>query len=140
MSSTETWLIFNYADKLAASAQTCLVADDTHETRQFSSRVALCKLSSRLTSILQLISQVIWHGFLHFANDTIYASAYMRDMQLLGACAHNFLLVWSAMTPVAVLLQSAFLWLLNRSCLGCSYFSSNTVFYRLIATATINFR
>ena len=45
--------------------------------------------------------------FMQFADDIIYASAYvyLRDMQLLGARAHNFLLFRSAMTRVVVLLQ-----------------------------------
>ena len=43
--------------------------------------------------------------FLQFADDTIYANAhtYLRDMQLLGACVHNFLLFQAAMTGVVAL-------------------------------------
>ena len=37
-------------------------------------------------SLLQLISRVTWHGFLQFADDTIYACGHnLRLMQLLGA-------------------------------------------------------
>ena len=47
------------------------------------SRVILCKLSSHLTSHLQLTLQVTWHGFLQFTNDAIYvygsALIYVRD-------------------------------------------------------------
>ena len=58
-------------------------------------------------SLLQLISQVIWHGFLQFADDTIYACGHnLRHMQLLGAYAHNFLLFRAEITRVVALLQS----------------------------------
>ena len=58
-------------------------------------------------SLLQLISQVTWHGFLQFADDTIYACGHnLRHMQLLGARAHNFLLFQAAITRVVALLQS----------------------------------
>ena len=57
-------------------------------------------------SLLQLTLRVTWHGFIQFTDDTIYASAYyLRDMQLLGARAHNFLLFRSAMTRVVALAQ-----------------------------------
>ena len=56
-------------------------------------------------SLLQLILRVTWHGFLQFADDTIYACGHnLRHMQLLGARAHNFLLLWAAMTRVVALL------------------------------------
>ena len=58
-------------------------------------------------SLLQLISRVTWHGFLQFADDTIYACEHNpRHMQLLGARAHNFLLFRATMTCVVALLQS----------------------------------
>ena len=58
-------------------------------------------------SFLQLILQVTWHGFLQFADDTIYACGHnLRHMQLLGARAHNFLLFRAAITRVVALLHS----------------------------------
>ena len=83
------------------------MADNTRETRQIT-RVeshCACKLSSRLTSLLQLTSRVTWHGFLQFADDTIYVCGHnLRHMQLLGACAHNFLLFQAAIARVVALL------------------------------------
>ena len=58
-------------------------------------------------SLLQLTSRVTWHGFLQFADGTIYACGHnLRHMQLLGARAYNFLLFRAAITRVVVLLQS----------------------------------
>ena len=58
-------------------------------------------------SLFQLISRVTWHGFLQFADDTIFACGHnLRHMQLLGARAHNFLLFRAAITRVVTLLQS----------------------------------
>ena len=58
-------------------------------------------------SLLQLISQVTWHGFLQFADNTIYVCEHnLRHMQLLGARAHNFLLYRAASTRVVALLRS----------------------------------
>ena len=72
----------------------------------YSSRVSLCKLSSRLTSLLKLTLRVTWHRFLQFADDNLCKCSYLRDMQLLGAHVHNFLLFQAAMACVVALLQS----------------------------------
>ena len=58
-------------------------------------------------SLLQLTSRLTWHGFIRFADDTIYACGHnLRHMQLLGARMHNFLLFRAAITRVVALLQS----------------------------------
>ena len=83
------------------------MADDTRETCQITRVVSLCKLLSRLTSLLQLISRVTWHGVLQFADNALYACGHnLRHMQLLGARTHNFLLFRAAITRVVALLQS----------------------------------
>ena len=53
------------------------MADDTHETHQITRVESHCKLSSRLMSLLQLTSRVTKHGFLQFADNTVYASAHI---------------------------------------------------------------
>ena len=80
------------------------MADDTHEACQITRAESHCvnyRVALHMCH-LQLTSQVTWHGFLRLADDLylIYASAvtHLRDMQLLGARAHNFLLSQSAMT------------------------------------------
>ena len=80
-------------------------------------------------SLLQLILRVTWHGFLQFADNTIYACGYnLRYMQLLGASVHNFFLFWAAITLVVALLvlsKMELLWLLDRSYLRWSCSSLN---------------
>ena len=83
------------------------MADDTHETCQITRIESHCVNYRVALRLLQLISRVTWHGFLQFADDTIYACGHnLRHLQLLGAHAHNFLLFWVAITRVVALLQS----------------------------------
>ena len=83
------------------------MADNTRETRQITRVESHC-VNYRVTlQVLQFTSRVTWHGFLQFAFDTIYACRHnLRHMQLLGACAHNFLLFRTAITHVVALVQS----------------------------------
>ena len=80
------------------------MADDTRETRQITRVESHCVNYQVALRVLQLISQVTWHGFIQFTDDTIYACGHnLRHMQLLGACAHNFLLFRAAITRVVAL-------------------------------------